>query len=338
MTWTELRPVRSFVARNPLAVALGLSLAIHLALFGGWRMGKRLGWWEHQATWLLDWKKKLRPQALPSALAQARTPPPPREIPLTFVEVDPSVATPEPPKDAKYYGAQNTRAANPDPTMESVVPKAEGEQNKLVRLENVPKPAPQPLQPSPPPEKTLPEPIQPKPKGGENPGDMAKAKPETIKKPSDGQTEIGAGQTPVVAHEKPRTLAAARQQKATLAGQKMKQEGGTQQRGKLSLDVTRTPFGSYDAALIAAVQQRWYDLLESTQFAQRSGMVKLEFRLHYDGRISEMKMDGNEVGEMLGLICERAVLDPAPFAPWPSDMRRAIEKTYRDVMFTFYYN
>jgi len=118
----------------------------------------------------------------------------------------------------------------------------------------------------------------------------------------------------------------------------MKQDGGTKQRGKLTLDVAATPFGSYDAALVAAVQQRWYDLLDTTRFAQRSGKVVLEFRLHYNGRITDMKVDGNEVGEMLGLLCQRAVLDPSPFPQWPSDMRRAVEKTYRDVMFTFYYN
>jgi membrane protein involved in colicin uptake len=118
----------------------------------------------------------------------------------------------------------------------------------------------------------------------------------------------------------------------------MKQEGGVHERGTLSLDVARTPFGSYDAALIAAVQQRWYDLLDATRFAQRSGKVVLEFRLYYDGRITDMKVDGNEVGEMLGLLCQRAITDPAPFAQWPSDMRRAIGKNYRDVMFTFYYN
>ncbi len=337
MTWANLRIGRGFVTRNPLVTAFVLSLAVHFALYSGWKVGKRLGWWDHQATWLLEWKKKLHPQALRPAFEQAAVQPAQREVPLTFVEVDASVATPTPPKDAKYYGAQSTRAANPEPVLDSVVPKAEGEQTKVVRLENVPKPSPQPLQPAAPPEKT-PEPIEAKPKGGENPGDMAKAKPAEIKKPNDGHVETTLGETPVIPHEKPRTLAAARQQKAMLAGEKMKQEGGTPERGKFALAVAKTPYGSYDSALIAAVQQRWYDLLDNTRFSQRSGKVVVEFRLYYDGRITDMKADGNEVGEMLGLLCQRAVIDPSPFAPWPSDMRRAIGKNYRDVMFTFYYN
>src|SRR5262249_26606577 len=90
MIWTEMRAVRIFLARNPLAVAFTLSLSVHLTLFGGWKLGKRMGWWQHQATWLLDWgKKKHRSKPLqPMEMVNARTPQ--REIPLTFVEVDPS--------------------------------------------------------------------------------------------------------------------------------------------------------------------------------------------------------------------------------------------------------
>jgi hypothetical protein len=320
------------VARNPLVTAFVLSLAIHLSLFGTWKFGKRLGWWEHQATWLLDLKKKLHPKALQPAMAQANPQPVQQEIPLTFVEVDPSTAKAEPPKDAKYYGAQSARAANPDPIIDTSAPKIDGQQNKVPRLEDVPKPRPQPLQPSPP----KPAEPAPKPKAEEPPGDLAKAKPEQSKKAGEA-IDVAAAQ-PATPRERPRTLAAARQQKSMLAGEKMNQDAGTKERGKYALDVKETAFGSYDAALVAAVQQRWYDLLDTTQFAQRSGKVILEFRLYYDGRITDMKVDGNDVGEMLGLLCQRAILDPAPFAQWPSDMRRAIGKNYRDVMFTFYYN
>jgi hypothetical protein len=51
-----------------------------------------------------------------------------------------------------------------------------------------------------------------------------------------------------------------------------------------------------------------------------------------------MKVNDNNVGELLCLLCQRAVLDPAPYARWPSDMRRVIGDNYREVTFTFYYN
>ena len=86
------------------------------------------------------------------------------------------------------------------------------------------------------------------------------------------------------------------------------------------------------------MQQRWYDLLDSSQFAQRSGKVVLEFRLTYDGRITDLKVSDNEVGEILSLLCQRAIMDPAPYARWPDDMRRMIGANYREVTFTFFYN
>src|SRR5438132_6594989 len=245
MTWTRLRVVGNFMGRNPLTIAFGFSLAVHMALFGGWQMGKHFGWWEHQATWLLDLKKKLRPQTLQAVPEMANAARAQQQIPLTFVEVDPAAAIPEPPKETKYYGAQNTRAANPDLLVDSSVPKADRTQNKLVRLENVPKPSPQPLQPAPPQPEKPPEPVEPKPKGGEHLGDLAKAKPQEVKKPDDGHADTHAGQAPVIAHERPRTLAKAREQKAALAGEKMQREGGITERGKYMLDVAKTPFGSY---------------------------------------------------------------------------------------------
>jgi hypothetical protein len=51
-----------------------------------------------------------------------------------------------------------------------------------------------------------------------------------------------------------------------------------------------------------------------------------------------MNVSEQTVSDMLSLLCQRAVEDPAPYARWPSDMRRMIGADYRDVQFTFYYN
>jgi hypothetical protein len=300
MYWLELRNVRDFVAKNPLAAAFGISLAVHLTLFTTWRIGKRLHWWDHQATWLLNLNKKRSVKVLAKQLQAQQQQQRQREIPLTFVEVDPQVATPEPPpKQTEYYGAANAKAAVPEPTPEAEKPKIDGTQTQIARTETVPRLNAQPLQPS------LPR---------EDPGD-------TVTLPT---------------KEKPRTLAKAREQK-NLVGEKVKQEGGAPRRGKLSFDVGATSFGAYDAAFIAAVQQRWYDILDNTSFTQRPGKVVLEFRLYHNGTIREMRQTETEVGEVLGLICQKAVLDPAPYAPWPRDMRLTFTQGYRDVKFTFVY-
>ena len=63
----------------------------------------------------------------------------------------------------------------------------------------------------------------------------------------------------------------------------------------------------------------------------------LEFRLHSDGRVSELKVLETEVGDVLALYCQKAISDPSPYAPWPNEMRRMIAKDYRLITFTFYY-
>ena len=119
----------------------------------------------------------------------------------------------------------------------------------------------------------------------------------------------------------------------------MKQEGGVSRRHITpSFDTKATPFGAYDAALVEAISQRWFTLLDQRDYASDSrGKVVLQFRLHHDGRVTDMNMANNTAGEVLGLICQKAVLDPAPFAAWPSDMRRTLGEI-RNIQFTFYYN
>jgi hypothetical protein len=49
-----------------------------------------------------------------------------------------------------------------------------------------------------------------------------------------------------------------------------------------------------------------------------------------------MKLLSSDVDELQSLICQQAVLDPAPFKPWPQKMRQVISDP-RQVRFTFYY-
>jgi hypothetical protein len=246
-----------------------------------------------------------------------------RELPLTFVEVDPETAVIEPPKDAKYYSSKNSLAANPEPAAKEV-PKVDGKQDQVARLMDNEKPKPFPLQPSPPEPKPE-EFVQPKPKS-DAPGDLALKKPD----------ESNEAPPP---KPRPRTVAEARAAKGLLIGPKMRQDGGVERRGHIeAFNVKATPFGAYDAAFIAAVEQCWHNLLEDNQISQRSGKVVLEFKLNSDGRITDMKMQGNEVGEILGMLCQRSIELPAPYPRWPTDMRRVIGSNSREIRFTFFYN
>jgi hypothetical protein len=65
-----------------------------------------------------------------------------------------------------------------------------------------------------------------------------------------------------------------------------------------------TPFGAYDRAIVEAISQRWYDLLDSQQFADsRTGKVTVDFHLNPDGSVTELKISGNTVGDLLGYVC-----------------------------------
>jgi outer membrane biosynthesis protein TonB len=123
-----------------------------------------------------------------------------------------------------------------------------------------------------------------------------------------------------------------------LAGKKMTTDGGVVRLAMTSLDAKATPYGAYDAALIYAVQQSWYTLLNDRGYASDNrGRVVLQFVLHPDGRVSDVKITENTASNLLGLICQRAIEDPQPFDPWPSDMHRMLGDT-RSIQFTFYYN
>jgi len=100
-----------------------------------------------------------------------------------------------------------------------------------------------------------------------------------------------------------------------------------------------TPFESYDNAIVASIEKRWYELLDTKQFRQnRTGKVVVRFHLHADGTASDMTILDNNVGALLGLACKNSIQRCAPFAPWPPDMARMVGKDYREITFTFYYS
>lgn len=297
-TLETLRLNRRETGRLSLAVAL--SLAVHLFAWGGYEAGKKFNVWQllPRIVWLVP-----APKTPP-----AQNP----EPPLEFVMVEqPSAA---PPQNAKYYSSRNSRAANPNPA-DLTVPKIVGKQAEVPKTETVLKPDFNRLQPAPQP---MSRPQTPSP--AVTPGDL------TLANPRNSQPE----QT-----ERPRTLAQALHQ---LPGQMMKQDGGVPRQATTpAFDVKLTGYGDYDERFIEAVSQRWFDLLDSRQFAlDRAGKVVLQFTLHFDGRVTDMKITENTVGDVLGYVCEKAINDPAPFAPWSSDMRQKLGDS-RDFQFTFYY-
>jgi outer membrane biosynthesis protein TonB len=313
-----------------LAWAFVISLILHLLTYKTYEVAKKYGWWQkvHLPTWLQS------PRMLTEILKkqEAAKPPPPTEVPLVFVDVSQAQATAEPPKKTEFYSDKNSQAANPDPKEETEKPKIDGKQTETVKTEDVPKAETFPLRPTVKPAEQAKEPQEEaEPKPAYTPGDLAMAKPEPIPRKT-------AGEAP---RQRPRTIeeALARLPNSQLVGQKMKQDGGVK-RGAIipSLDAEATAFGAYDAALIAAVQNRWYHYLDSRNYASdERGKVTVKFRLHSSGSISEITLVDHTVDLALSLICQSAIQDSAPYAKWPSDMRKLIQAEYREITFTFIY-
>src|SRR4051794_23341371 len=103
----SLRPRRFEYKR--LGWALAVSIAFHLLCFGGYEFSRTiLPVWMHRGKFLAPLAQQLQKNPTPPPRPQST------EVPLVFVEVNPAAATPEPPKDAKFYSSQNSKAANPD--------------------------------------------------------------------------------------------------------------------------------------------------------------------------------------------------------------------------------
>lgn len=298
-----------------LALVLALSLLAHLLGWGGYEIARKLG-----LTYRLSQLAWLQPKAKPQNPGNKTEPP------LEFVTVDqPST---EPPKDTKFYSNNNSRAANADADRLNNVPKIIGTQTDVPKTETVLKPDFNQLHPTPKPSApTKPEPPQPAPTVA--PGDLTLGKPQ-MEPPKPDQTP-----------PRPRTINQALAQLPShhSPGVAMSQSGGVPNVSlSPSFDVKMTEFGQYDAEFVDAVSYRWYALLDSQQFAlDRTGKVKLQFHLNYDGTISDMAVLENTVGELLCYVCQKAITDPAPYKPWPEEMRREIGKNYREITFTFYY-
>jgi len=295
-----------------LLLALLISLLVHLIVGSGYLAGKKYGWWQ-KLHWPVAHKTALRPPK----------PMPPPVDPVIYLDV--SQADAVAPKQAKYYSDKNSRAANPDASVEANQPKLDGKQKDVPQTEDVPKPVKaNPATPQPPVPET--KPAENPAATGLHPGTLSPGKPADSTNPDQPKP-------------RPRTVREAMAQQDKSPSLQMQQDGGVHRRDlKPSFDALATPFGDYDRRIVEAIKQRWYDLLDSRQFAaDRTGKATIYFHLNPDGSVSELKITDNSVGNLLGYVCQEAIEQAAPFGAWSSDMRRLVGTNFREITFTFFY-
>ncbi|HEY3857525.1 MAG TPA: hypothetical protein VGO67_24345 [Verrucomicrobiae bacterium] len=344
---TAQRGLPSFAERFVLR-ALVVSLLLHLLAYATYREGQTRGWWANMTMprWMQVVTRALTPPIPQTPIKPAALATQPKTE-LRFVQVDPDNAQKEAPKVPKFYGAQNTFAANPNVTKPSTVPDIRGKQDKFLKTTEEGKPKAQPPQPKPTvatqPQHEVKEVAAAAPKKEYVPGTMASAKPVEVAREGDGKTDVkteaqkNVEEQPQPAPPRFRNIADAKEYYGTRGGQPTKQAGGVPRTGiTSSVDVVGSAIGNYDSEFVDAVSARWNQLWDKHS-PNGSGKVVLEFRLHPDGRITDMKVGQTEVSELMTDFCKQAIFDPAPYKPWPREMRLEIPTDYRDIQFTFYY-
>lgn len=354
MTRASAHPLsRGELGSGLISRAFAISLLVHFVVIAGVELGHSAGFWKASVLPNIG-QSKLIQEVLEEAAkrAEQRKAEQERRVPeaeLVFMDVDPAQAAPEPPKDSKFYGVQNTLAANPEPQAKSDLPKIDGKQENVPKTMDTLRPDPLAMQPAPMPQpqpkaqaKAQPKAPEPKPQPVAPPVEEPKPQPEgeTLLARAAPKPPPSPKPEPAAPRPRPRTLAEARAQKGIISGQKMRQEGGVRRHSiASSMDVKATPFGAYDQAFIEAVQARWFSLLDERDFVgNQAGRVVVEFHLNQNGRVTALRVADSQVNETLSWICQRAILDPAPYRPFPPDLRRMLDRDYRPVRFTFYYN
>ena len=94
----------------------------------------------------------------------------------------------------------------------------------------------------------------------------------------------------------------------------------------------------YDSTFVSVVETNWWNLVESTRtYNLGIGDVVLNFRLHSNGKITNMKVAKKTTGLLEAFLCEEAVLKGAPYPRWTEAMLKARGTNWTDAELTFKY-
>ena len=194
-----------------------------------------------------------------------------------------------PPRTPSSTPTRTRSAANPEPDKITETPKIDGKQTQMAKTEDVPHEKFMPLQPSRPAQPAQPPEPETKPKPAYTPGDLTLAKPS----PTPQTRTPARPRWPNLPARAPLRKRLARQQDNRCPARRCRQEGGVERRHRNGLAgyqghaLRRLRRGLDRGDLPALV----YVLLDQRDYASDSrGKVVLQFRLHYDGRVTDMKM------------------------------------------------
>ena len=266
---------------------------------------------------------------------------------LSFVEVDALQATARLPENARLYSDRNSLAANPAPRNRSAeIPKIEG--RKMAHIETTTVQPRARTQPRPPAAVPV---AQPRPKAPNEAARIETPKAAAPPKPAEGitspellrrqqekqqtaaQARMSAPDASATAQPPsqfkfaestfglrpaPGDMSPAQRDIPTVASET---DAGVQRRGPTALNVVGMPQGAYSKKMFAEIGRRWTLLLEQYYADGQPGKVKLSFTLYPTGHVDHLKVAQNSASPILGSYCQKAVIDCAPFDPWPQELK-----------------
>ncbi|MGH7942820.1 MAG: hypothetical protein ACREFR_17310, partial [Limisphaerales bacterium] len=290
-----------------ILLALAISLFIHIAIWAAYEINRDLHWMRHVPS--------IASKAIPAPKIQRIY-----EEPLEFVTVQAPSA--EAPKNTRYFSTQNSIASDDSVKKTAEVPKLNGKQTDMAATADVARPQFSKSPDGADTHQANQSAERSGPRASETAGDMMLGKPDEQQK-----------------QPRPRTLKEAYAEMAKrLPSLTMREEGGAGHHARSSaFDVKVTGYADYDQRFAETVDNNWYNELDSHQFAEdRVGKVVLYFQLNYDGTISQMRVGESTVGDLLAYVCEKAVLDGAPYERWTENMRLQLGD-YINVEYIFEY-
>lgn len=97
-----------------------------------------------------------------------------------------------------------------------------------------------------------------------------------------------------------------------------------------------TPFPAYDDKIVGGIVKRWLQHLEILP-RRSEGHVILDFKMTYDGRVSDIAVSETNAPAAYVDACRKAVLEGVPYDPWPVEMRGVFSEGHRPVRLRFNY-
>ena len=347
-------------------LAVLASLALHVLMFMGWQnraMLGRLALFRPLAKAFANAPARPQPTPVAPTITFVQEPAPQRAADhRQFIETDPSQVTGEEPKNARFYSANSTVAANPENPSGKLdeTPYLAGKETRLSSTDDVVPGAPAaPVPPrvaapvlpppvAPPVQVAAPKPAEPKIEAAETGLKVAETKQVALLDPPAHSVETGgpvsapapsvtAPVSPPSPPTVPTPVPGSGSNREIAARKSHLMVAGVSRIGIAAFNVASSPFGEYDRALIRAVQNRWYALIDQNRLYEHTGTVVLHFELLADGTVHDLTTKDNSAGITLGLFCEKAIVESAPFAPLPESLQRLIGGDPREIVFTFYY-